>query len=391
MNVGALKVLIVIDNLGGDGGAERLLVSVIPELKALNISCEVAALFPPYDLAHELESLGIKIHRLNLIHRWFLPESLYKLNRICRQTRFDIIWGSLFFGNLHAGFASLLRRDLKSVFYVQTIGPKSLPPATTWQRIRMRIEQFAGRYLADQIVAVSRANASEYEQALGWSRLRVAHPAIPMERNSDGFDDSERIKWRRFHAADESEFQIVVPARFVWQKGHAVIIDALSLLAKEKGWRPRCLALGLGPLKASLQEMVREAGLQETFLFSEPVSNSDLHKLMRSSDVVVLPSMHETFGMAAAEAMALGVPTIVSKIDGLWELVGESGGALMFEPGNSRGLAEALLRLRTEPALPGALGEAGKKRISETFSPKSIAKNWADIFIDVEENYKRGA
>lgn len=378
-----MKVLIVIDNLGGDGGAERLLVSVIPELKVLNIYCEVAALFPPYDLAPELESLGIKIHRLNLRHRWSLPESLYKLNRICRQTRFDLIWGSLFFGNLHAGFASRLHRYLKSVFYVQTIGPKSLPPATTWQRIRMRIEQYAGRYLADQIVAVSRANATEYEQALGWSCLRVAHPAIPVERDSDGLDDGERIKWRRFHAADEPEFQIVVPARFVWQKGHAVIIEALSLLAKEKGWRPRCLALGAGPLKASLQEMVRDAGLQETFLFGEPISNSDLHKLMRASDVVVLPSMHETFGMAAAESMALGVPTIVSKIDGLWELVGESGGALMFEPGNPRGLAEALLRFRTEHSLRAAIGEAGKRRIREAFSPKMVAKNWAHIFSDV--------
>lgn len=383
MNEEAMKILIVIDNLGGDGGAERLLVSVIPELKALNIFCEVAALFPPYDLAPELESLGIKIHRLNLFHRWSLPESMYKLNRICRQTRFDIIWGSLFFGNLHAGIASLLHRYLKSVFYVQTIGPKSLPPATTWQRVRMRIEQWAGRCLADQIVAVSRANASEYEQALGWSRLRVAHPAIPIERDSDGLDDGERAKWRRFHAADVAEFQIVVPARFVWQKGHAVIIEALSLLAKEKGWRPRCLALGAGALKASLQEMVRDAGLQETFLFGEPISNSDLHKLMRASDVVVLPSMHETFGMAAAESMALGVPTIVSKIDGLWELVGESGGALMFEPGDPRGLSEALLRLRAEPSLRALIGEAGKRRVREAFSPQTIAKNWANILFDV--------
>lgn len=380
MGTGAIKVLVVINNLGGDGGAERLLVSVLPKLKALNVHCEVAALFSPYDLAPELEAFGIKVHRLNLLHRWLIPESLFKLSQICRKTRFDILWGSLYFGNLHAGLAARIHRDLKSVFYIQTIGPKSLPPATLWQRIRMRIEQYAGHHLANQIVAVSQANATEYEQSMGWRGLSVAHPPIPLPPIRDSLADNERMKWRRFLAAEESDFQIVVPARFVWQKGHAVIIDALRLLDCERGWRPRCIALGSGPLQERLEKLVYDAGLQETVLFGEPISNSDLHKLMQSSDAVVLPSMHETFGMAAGEAMALGVPTIVSDTDGLKELVGDSGGALMFAPGDPRGLAEALLQLRSDHSLRAKTAEAGERRIREAFSPESVAKTWARIF-----------
>jgi len=65
-----------------------------------------------------------------------------------------------------------------------------------------------------------------------------------------------------------------------------------------------------------------------------------LFPLIQSADDVVIPSLREPFGIAAAEAMLLGVPVVLTRVDGLIELVGDSEGALMASPGDARSLAE---------------------------------------------------
>lgn len=87
-----MRILVVIDSLGY-GGAERLLVSLLPELRKRGIFCEIAVANHPYSLMPELEDARFKVHCLGLSHRWALREAANKLSKICKNEPFDFIWG----------------------------------------------------------------------------------------------------------------------------------------------------------------------------------------------------------------------------------------------------------------------------------------------------------
>ena len=70
-----IRILSVIESLGR-GGAEQVLVNLLPALGRRSCECEVAALWPPYDLAEALEKQDIRVHRLGLGHRWSVAEAL---------------------------------------------------------------------------------------------------------------------------------------------------------------------------------------------------------------------------------------------------------------------------------------------------------------------------
>src|SRR5258706_15933064 len=94
------NILVLIDALGR-GGAERALVNQLPELKRRGFDIEVAALWPDYDLAPELEQQGIPVHRLGLRPRWNAISGLLALARIGRRRRIHIVHGHLFFGGVY--------------------------------------------------------------------------------------------------------------------------------------------------------------------------------------------------------------------------------------------------------------------------------------------------
>src|SRR6185503_6862165 len=108
-DVAEVRVLAVIDSLGF-GGAELLLLSLLPKMRLRGVLCEVAILHPPLALADELERRGITVHRIGLRHRWLFPVAIYKVWRLCANRRFHVLWGHLFFGNLYAtAVAAILR------------------------------------------------------------------------------------------------------------------------------------------------------------------------------------------------------------------------------------------------------------------------------------------
>ena len=94
------------------------------------------------------------------------------------------------------------------------------------------------------------------------------------------------------------------------------------------------------PLLDRLRARAAELGLTEAVEFAPPMPHDQLFSLMQAADAVVIPSLREPFGIAAAEAMLLGVPVVLTRVDGFVELVGDSEGALMVcsqRPQRSRG------------------------------------------------------
>jgi glycosyltransferase-like protein len=99
--------------------------------------------------------------------------------------------------------------------------------------------------------------------------------------------------------------------------------------------------------------------------FHESVSQDKLLELYSECDVLALPSKTEGWGLSLMEAMACGKPVVASRVGGVPELVRDGIDGILVEPGDVRGLAEALIRLLKDSSLRREMGLAGQSRISE--------------------------
>ena len=106
-------------------------------------------------------------------------------------------------------------------------------------------------------------------------------------------------------------------------------------------------------------------GLEEHLDFHESVSQDKLLEFYSECDVLALPSKTEGWGLSLMEAMACGKPVVASRVGGVPELVRDGIDGILVEPGDVRGLAEALIRLLTDSSLRREMGLAGQSRISE--------------------------
>jgi glycosyltransferase involved in cell wall biosynthesis len=182
----------------------------------------------------------------------------------------------------------------------------------------------------------------------------------------------ERRRHRRSLGLDEDAFVVGFAGRFVPEKGVADLVQAAGGF-RPQGARAQLALLGAGPLEAVLRAHAR-AGRDLTIL--PPFPRDQIAPFYQSLDAFVLPSRttptwKEQFGMAAAEAMACGVPVLGSSSGAIPDLLGRTG--LLFPEGDLRALAAALERLAGDPVLRADLGAAGRRRSARLFSHEAVA------------------
>lgn len=381
------RILCITDDLGAGGGAEQLLATLLPEIRNQGYDVEIVALFDYQpNLDSLLEKQGFTVHRLHLTRRWGIIGGLRKLWYLSRTKSYDLSWGHLFFGNLYAVLFAFARRGTKSIITLHSEGYAQAPPTSIKGRLFVLIEKWA-LGLATFKVAVSDAVARDYGTFFGWDPIEVIHNGVRTTDVLGPPQPEERAKTRLAYGISPDEFLIVTPARFIPKKGHGVLLEALSLLKREKSWSPRLWACGFEtPLLGELHSRAAKLELTKEVRFSSQLPHNELYPLIQAADVVVLPSLREPFGLAAAETMVLGTPTILTRVDGFVELVGASGSALLVPPGDSQALAEAIWKLRMDPKLRGILAERGRSHIMENFDISVCARGWTRMFDRIIQN-----
>jgi glycosyltransferase involved in cell wall biosynthesis len=138
-----------------------------------------------------------------------------------------------------------------------------------------------------------------------------------------------------------------------------------------------------GPIGWHHESLLRETSLQgpgEVVLTGASRSAGELDALYRGADAFAYPSLYEGFGLPVVEAMARGVPCVVSTASSLPEVAGEA--ALFVDPRSVVGIAEALERVTTDGALRDRLREAGVTRASR-FSWDETARRTLDVYKSV--------
>ena len=365
-----MKLLFLIETLGR-GGAEQALVNILPELKALGVECEVAFLHGSSELESEIRAQGIRVHSLNLSHGWNLPEGHLKLRRLIQAGRFDLVHSHLFFSNLLLGMSF---SRVKTVMTFHSLEFEREPAKTPWKRLRRHFYERALLRL-DAHTAVSHAIA---DQVLRQKRLAALKVDVVHNPLSDKIfqHPGKSTPSESSSSASTRQFKICVPARLIPEKGHAVLFSAIAQL-NDPSLEVHCY--GKGPLDAELRSFISTHQLDRQIFIHDPLSQPELWNKIAASDLVVLPSLSEGFGMAAAEAMALGVPVIASRIGGLSEVITDQKEGLLFNPGDAKALTEKIIQLRNDPALCLALASSARKKI-ESYRPRLIARQWKTLY-----------
>jgi glycosyltransferase involved in cell wall biosynthesis len=169
--------------------------------------------------------------------------------------------------------------------------------------------------------------------------------------------------------------------RHVHQKGFDVLIDAFAKAAGRlpAGWR---LAIaGEGEATASLRALVSASGLDDRVVLTGRLQRTEVVRLLRHASAFVLPSRHEPFGIVNLEAMAAGAPVVATAVGGVPELVHDGDNGLLVEPEDPGALADAIVRVATDPRLADRL-RAGGRRTAAAHDWSAIEARYAHVHVE---------
>ena len=170
-------------------------------------------------------------------------------------------------------------------------------------------------------------------------------------------------------------------------KGLSVLLRACASM-KTDG---RVLIVGDGNRRKDYENMAAELGITTRVHFAGAVSFADLPLAYRAADVHVLPSVDrsEAFGIVTQEAMASGIPSIVSDLPGMRTLVIPNETGERVAPNNPEALGRALDRWCSDRALRERAGARARERAEREFSPENIVTQLVGVYRAVIEDHNR--
>lgn len=174
---------------------------------------------------------------------------------------------------------------------------------------------------------------------------------------------------------------ILFAGSFRRYKGLEHLIDAFATVQEHTD--AHLVLLGDGPRKEPLKKQVHELGLSETVKFISHVNDENLRRAYASADVFVLPSptIEESLGLVALEAMAMGVPTVVTRGSGVGRLLQNEEAGIVVEPASANALTTALMNLLEDSDQRRAAGRAARSLITARYA-------WSDLVGEYESFYR---
>ncbi len=174
--------------------------------------------------------------------------------------------------------------------------------------------------------------------------------------------------------------------RLVFAKMHHAIYGPDILLRTVHGVRSRggniTLSMaGEGPMTESLKTLARDLQIEDIVTFDGFIPNDEIFEYIGRHDIMVMPSVvEESFGVAALEAAACGLPVIASDTGGIPEAVinGETG--YLVPPGNVESLADAILHLAQDKDLRSKMGRAGREFVKNHYLWDNCADKMAQLY-----------
>lgn len=274
--------------------------------------------------------------------------------------------------HLHVHFANpaaniaLLLSKMTDITYSMTVhGPDEFYNTIGWRLLEKiqnaRFITCIGYYAQSQLMKI--APPTE------WPKFEIS----PL-----GIDINKYAPTRR--EKEKSDLEILCVGRLVPAKGQFILIAALNLLLK-KGHFLHLKLIGSGPEKEELETEIKQRGLQSHVELTGALTQDEVLKAYKNTDIFVLPSFAEGIPISLMEAMAMEIPCISTFVNGIPELIRHEIDGLLTYPSDIEGLVEALDFLIESPEQRQKFGEAGRKRIEEKYLIESNVEQLKEIFL----------
>ena len=161
--------------------------------------------------------------------------------------------------------------------------------------------------------------------------------------------------------------------RLVYEKGFQHLIDAMpKILANYND--AKLIIAGKGGMLDELKQKVSYLGIDNKVYFTGKLDSKDLFKMYKCADIAVFPSTYEPFGLVAIEAMYGGIPTVVSDVGGLDEIVTHGVDGMKSYAGNANSIADSVLTLLFDHQLCDNIVKNAKVKVKNTYNWNKIAQ-----------------
>ena len=207
-----------------------------------------------------------------------------------------------------------------------------------------------------------------------WKSLRVYTPVRATEEEDEG-----RSKARQRFGLNEHHCVVAWVGRLSLRKNPLLLVRAIPHM--KRAAEASFLMAGQGPLRDETTYEIARLGLEDRCQVI-PFQN-DIWSLLRASDILVLTSDEESFGLVLVEAGACERPVVATRTQGPSEIVVDGGTGFLIEPGNEIELAQRLDQLIADIPLREKMGKAAAVRVNELFSARKHATRIQEVFEEV--------
>lgn len=328
--------------------------------------------YPKSRLHKEALKAGIKVHTLKS-RKLFNPINIYQLNKLVCGNCYDLI---------HAESSKDLWLLVPALRLTSCKTPLLL---TKHVGSFINKKDFFHKWIYKRVnvaLAISRVIKSNLLKTtpLDEARVLLLYDSIDTDRFNPSKAKGNYI--RQEFKIKPNEILIGMTGRFSPGKGHEEFISAAKYLTgKYSNLRFMIVgepSRGEDSYAADIKILAAEHGLIDKIIFTG--YRSDIPEILAALDIFVFPSHAEAFGMALAEAMSMGKPSVCSNSDGVLEIAVDGATSYLFENKNSKDLSGKIEMLINSPAKRKEFGLAARKRVIDLFNMDKFTKELINIY-----------
>jgi len=365
-----MKVLFI-QIVQGLAGSEKYFIEIMPMLKAKGIDCEFLCVHLSEDkdkyklVTDPLEKARVKVHFIETKSR--LNYNLLKnINKVIKKGAYDFVNTHLIYGEVWLALIKMFfNRKVKIVstrhgYNADFTDKYGFDPNKRVYNAFYLLTRFAGLFSSGSI-AVSQALKDFYigQKVCKKDKVDVVHHSFEFD-----VQVSEKAKSLR-----KAKHQLVIVGRLIGFKGHRYLFSAISKLV-DKYPDLKLFVVGKGDLKSTLEEQVKSLELEQHIIFEGFQKNPIDY--MIASDIVMIPSTSEGFGIVFLEAFAAQTPVIAFNVSASNEIIIDEETGLLITPYDVDEMAAKIDRLLSNPAERKRLSENALRRLNTHFKPERM-------------------
>lgn len=304
----------------------------------------------------------------------FSPQVVLHIREQLQRGRYHLVHTHDYKSNLAAGMAARWA-DVPRVatVHLHTRDTLSL-------RVYRLLDLAVLRFFPRIIVVSSYLRQELVGAGLPEQRIVTIHNAVDVEALVKGATPDEAAVRRRRLGIQPNQPVVTLIGRLSPQKGLDTFLESAGQVSQTFP-DTRFLIIGEGPLREELQRKAAILGLSERVYFLG--YQAEVLPLIALSDVISMPSTAEGLPFVLLESLALARPIVATRVGGIPEIVVDGETGLLVPPHDPAALADAVLRLLSNPAEAARLGEQGRWRVQREFSLTEMAWRTAEVYRQV--------